>query len=231
MNQIGRVTLLVLSLALALGGCRQATVPEDPTTPPVSPIPPDNTPAERVISGTLTGWNAGEAFVTFPGGGFGFSIISDGENTSVEDIDLRPPLFQGTVAADGSFSVTLRSPDPSELIPFECTEDGPNVAAAGIAVTSSVANPTQGEEIVGIYSYADTGSIERRAGWLYVAEPYEAEETCTPVEGQEGTTRIDLSLETGWNEVVSTATGLDSVLTSEPIPDTFVWIDELYSGQ
>ena len=231
MNRIGRVTLLVLLLIVALGGCQQATVPGDPATPPVSPTPPDNTPSELVVSSTLTDWSAGEAFITFPGGGFSFSIIGDGENFDIEDIELNPPLFQGPIAADGSFSVTLGEPDPSELFPLGCTEDGPQVAVAAGAVASTVMTPTEGDQVIGIYAHADIGSGERRAGWLYVAEPYEADLTCVPVEGLQGTTRIDLSLEAGWNEVVSTLTGSEAVLTSEPIPDSFVWVDDFSSRQ
>ena len=92
-----------------------------------------------------------------------------------------------------------------------------------------MATPTVGDEVIGVYTYADSDSVQRqrRALWLYVVEPYKAEETCIPIGDDEvGTTRIDLALEAGWNEVIGTVDGSSTLLTSEPIPDTFEWVDE-----
>lgn len=209
MPQAVRATLLLLAFAMVFSGCRR-------TAPPTE-ARPDTFPATE-ISGVLTNWSGGEAFVTLTGG---YSVSST-DDPDVDVVELSTPSYQGPVSPEGTFQVELSAPDPATLNPLGCTAADPEIAFLGVGVASSVPTPTRGDEVFGFYSAGAPQMPRRLGGWLYVAEAYQAEASCTAA-AQTGLSRIDLTLAPGWNQVIVSFTETGTVLTSGAVPDAFVW--------
>lgn len=208
-----RTIFLLASCSVVFSGCKQ---PEPPPKPPVvEPPPPDTFPATE-ISGTLINWSGGEAFITLTGG-YSETVMED-----LDEVELTSPLYQGSISADGAFSIELSAPDVSTLVPLGCTASDPNIAGLLFAVVSSVATPTATGEVLGVYGRGDPQTLGQQGIWLYVAEAYEAESTCTTT-SQTGLSSIDLTLAPGWNQVIFSSTATGTVLTSGAVPDTFIW--------
>ena len=209
-------TLLFVSLAVGVAGCRQ-------TAPPIGE--PPVAPPKTEISGTLTGWAGGAAFVTMAGR-LSVTVVGGSEGSGLEDLNLYPPLYQGTItiSSAGTFSVELSEPAPATLAPLGCTADDPNVVSVSFAVASNAATPPTGDEALGIYVNADSKRLARQGLWLYSAAAYEAKATCT-AQAQMALTSIDVALKKGWNQVVGTSSDAGIILTSQPIPESFVWLE------
>ncbi len=127
---------------------RQPTAPQEPSEPDPGPTFPVSE-----ISGTLLGWTSGEAFLTLTGG-YSDSFTGDPET---DGVDLGAPTYETTLASDGSFSVTLSAPDASELIPLTCNGVEYPIGFLALAVASSVPQPTQSEEVFGVYTLGPVG--------------------------------------------------------------------------
>ena len=201
-----RTVLLGLS-ALVLAGCRQ---PE----PPVVPEPVTFPTTE--ISGTLSNWAGGAAFVTLTAG---YSSTSGPEG---EVLELTEPLYPGAVSAEGAFKIALTVPAEGGFFVLGCTATDPAVAQLSLAAASNVATPIESDELLGFYASSDPSMPGRQGAWLYVKEAYRAKTDCT-VGLQTGLAAIDLTLAPGWNQVIVNLVGTTVTLTSGAVPDTFVW--------
>lgn len=217
MTKTLRVTLLLLACAAVLAGCKQPEPPPPP--PPVEEPPPPTTFPATEVSGTLTGWSEGEAFVTLTGG---YSSTST-DDPDIDGLELAPPLYPGLVAADGTFRVELSAPDPTALTPLGCDASDPNIAGLIFAVASSVATPTSTAEVFGLYSKGDPETSGKQNIYLYVAEAFQAKATCTRTV-ETNLSSIDLTLVPGWNQVILEYTDVgNAILTSGTVPDTQSW--------
>ncbi|CAA9365774.1 MAG: hypothetical protein AVDCRST_MAG93-7965 [uncultured Chloroflexia bacterium] len=90
-SRTARNLIVPLMLALSLAACGGNSAP--PMEPPTNNSPTPTTPAPKEISGTIDGWLGGEAGVR-------------AESTGSETGELVV-LAEGTISADGSFSLTL----------------------------------------------------------------------------------------------------------------------------
>jgi len=211
MTTAARTTFLLFACATIFSACRRAE-------PPVE-APPGTFPATE-ISGTLTNWPGGEAFVTLTGG---YSVSST-EDPDVDEVELSPPLYRGLISAEGTFQVELSAPDPATLMPLGCTASEPEIAFLGSAVASSVPVPETSGDVLGIYGVGDPETLGRRGVWLYAEAAYQATTTCTAA-AQTGLSSVNLTLAPGWNEVILSFTETGTVLTTGALPDTFIWAE------
>lgn len=219
MTKAVRIVLLLVLCAAVLAGCKQPEPPPPPPPPPVEKPPPPSTFPVTEVSGTLAGWSEGEAFVTLTGG---YSSTST-DDPDVEGLELVPPLYPGSVAADGTFLVELSAPDPATLIPLGCNASDPNIAGLTFAVASSVVTPTTTDEVFGLYSKGDPAASGKQNIYLYVAEAFQAIATCTQTM-ETNLSNIDLTLAPGWNQVTLEYTDVgNAILTTEPVSDTQNW--------
>lgn len=222
MNTLSHIAVLTVFLS-ALVGCQQTLPPAQPTpeTPPTTqtPLPPSEL---STVTGTLPGWGSGQAFATMAGG---LNVTFEmGEEAGYRDVMLFPPLFQGEIAPDGTFRVELSEPNPSTLFPLGCSPEDPDVTGVGFVVASSVPTPTRGPEVLGVYVLVDSDRLQQQVIWLYAAQAYEAQKSCTAPDEQ-GLNRIDITLQKGWNQVIVRMEDTGVVLTSQKAPDSFVWLD------
>lgn len=204
-----RLVLILTLCGVTLAGCREPAVTDPPKpTPKTFPV--------TEISGTLTPWASGEAFITVTGG----YSASSGPDTDV--LELAPPLYKSKVSADGAFRIELSAPDENAFAPLGCTAADPEIAGLGSVIASTTEAPTASAEVIGFYNLGDPQGSGKRGFWLYVKEAYEAKATCA-ANSQTGLSAVDVTLAPGWNQVITSFTEDGVVLTSGAIPDTFVW--------
>ncbi len=206
-----RLALLLTCCTTILAGCRE----------PVVTKPPEQLPGTfpvTEISGMLTGWSAGEAFITLVAG----YSASVGSNPDSDTLELAPPLYKSNVSTGGAFRIELSAPDESTFIPLGCTAADPKAAFLISIVASAVTTPTTSAEVVGFYNLGDPQGSGKRGAWIYVTDAYKSKATCV-VGSQTGLSAVDITLAPGWNQVITSFTESGTVLTSGAIPDSFVW--------
>lgn len=201
------VPLFVLAaLALFLTAYPAAQPPvTDPTTFPVSEV-----------SGTLANWTSGEAYLTLTGG---FSDSSTGD-PKTDGVQLGAPAYETTLSPDGSFRVPLDAPDASVLTPLTCDGETYPLSFLALAVVSSVPQPTQYEEVLGIYTLGPSDAAPRDAVWLYSERALELNATCTLAGSSPAVVKLDLA--SGWNQAIliyDEQARLESAL----VPETYIW--------
>ena len=180
--------------------------------------------APVVLSGTLQGWDQGEATIAV--------------ESSNEDGTFRGTLAEAPVAEDGSFELELPAEVPAELLEEVdasqvCPGGGVTVSSESVQWTlifglsvlqdgTSVGNAvlTSSEGVMGpdqeSASEGDQGVIH-----VYSTEPVSVQGTCTESDGN--TQTINADLKEGWNALVFTITDvsegartLESEVVDEP---------------
>ncbi len=202
----------VLGLVLLLGACEQAPIEALPDTPL------DTFPVSEV-SGTLTGWDNGEAFF----------MLSPMFSEQYPELQPTQPVYKTTVAADGNFRLVLPEPAASDLAPLGCTASEPTTLLLVDALAASVENPSDvTTDVLGRYALIPASASSSRAAWLYAAEAYEVDATCRP-DNNHNLRAIDLALEPGWNQVLLSYPDDGSegggLLESSAVPDAFTWLE------
>ena len=205
-----RTALLFASCITLLAGCRE----------PVVTQPPPDTFLVTEVSGTLTPWSAGEAFVTLSAG----YAVTSGSDPATDRLELAPPLYQSSVSADGTFRTELSVPLESSFMPLGCTGAEPDIARLSSVVAATVAAPTTEAETIGFYNLGDPQGSGKRGLWLYIKGAYKAKTSCAS-SATSGLSAIDLTLAPGWNQVLASFTENGVVLTSGAIPDAFIWAE------
>lgn len=204
MRSVWGLTLVAI-LSILLSAC------------PAAQPPPTEEPTELEVSGTLVGWTGSEAFIILTGSVSG-SSTGDPETDGVQ---LGEPFYGSTVSSDGSFQVTLTEPDPAKLTQLTCGNDIHAIGFLELGVVSSVSEPTQNEDVLGVYTLGPPDSMVQDAVWLYSEEALEVEGRCS-LSGGSVLDEVILNLAPGWNEAILTL-GPQVQLESSPVPESFVW--------
>lgn len=194
--------VVLLMLVLLLSACGRNTTPPAPTTP---------TPRE--ISGTAEGWPGGEAVVRAET--TEFSIIAE-----------------GTISADGSFSLTLPV-EGAELANALTTADGDSFCSSPDSVSTIEIAPGPFKTVFianYFYVYDSTGS--ELLGYLstestpqdsfnnaYASSNVTVKGDCVTTYGNESSTlRFDLDYKAGWNAIFSTESGAVLSVSTRQFP-------------
>lgn len=198
--------------------------------PPLEP-PTPTTPIPREISGTAAVWSGGGAVVRAES----FGLDS-----------ARVDVADGTISADGRFSVTLPV-DGAALADALLTADadlfcpGPN-SVSTVEITPGpfetvlvlnlfrVYDAADSRESVGII-FPDYSVLDDSPNYFYAASEVSVAGACVTTYGEESsTTRFDLDFKAGWNAVFSTESGPGSEavlsVSTGPFPTNIKWIYE-----
>ena len=181
-----------LASLMFLTACPQTSTPtpQKPVTPPTDPTV---FPVSEV-SGTLPNWTAGEAYVTLASG------LSVG--STEPEVMLGSPTYGTTLSAEGNFTVSLGVPAASDLLTLTCGAKTYQLGLLTDAVVSSVPEPTQAEEFLAAYNLGPSDNLVTNAVWVYSAEAFELDTTCT-LPGSSSAT-VKLKLIPGWNQTLLT---------------------------
>jgi hypothetical protein len=200
------VVSLILALSLAACG-RNTTLPT-----PITPIP-------REISGTAEGWTGGEAVVR-----------------AVDVFNPEVPFTEGTISADGSFSLTLPV-EGEELAAALGTLDKDFFCPDQSGGSPVRITPESFEGVfVGNYFYVYNSASGERLGVIYAERTPENAfnnfyaSTDATVKGSCGATgneiRFDLDFKAGWNAIFSTEDGSVLSVSTRPFPTEVTWTYE-----
>lgn len=201
-------------LAAFLVACPQTAPPVAPEPEPPPPNPTTFPVTE--VSGTLPNWTGGDAYLTLVSG---YSVSSGGEEGAPEVV-LGPPTYGAALSAAGTFTVQLGTPATADLTTLTCGAETYLLGLLTGAVTSSVPEPTQGEEFLGGYTLGPADSQVTDAVWVYSAEALDLDASCT-LPGS-SLVAVTLNLEPGWNQALITY-GPEVRLESGAVPTSFVW--------
>lgn len=225
-RRTARNLVVSLMLVLLLAACGDGTTPPttDPPTPNPTPTPTTSTPKE--ISSTIAEWTGGEAVVKA-------EAFEDGGHIL---------LAEGTISADGSFSLTLPVaediPDDA-FVPFneadiceteqgavstvEFTPSGPFDSAF---IYSFAVYDSAGSDYLGdIYLENDSGETSYR--YNYVASDVTVTGECVKTSSGSGgsasyTNRYNLDFKAGWNTSTTTY-GEGLAYSTASIPAGISW--------
>ncbi len=193
-------------------------------------------PPTKVVSGAVQGWTEGRTTVRAVAGDYG-------------EVYRDVPLAEGSLEADGSFSLTLPPADeiPAEVVYpatslFSCTEGETGSvevvpADLGYAYLEAFAvflPDTDTNREGDIYYSADgaeTNTVQDVV-YLYATTDGTVKGRCTTSagdneDGYDTSNSYDLTLKAGWNEVIATDTGsprrVTSSLQTGPLPQGLTW--------
>jgi hypothetical protein len=116
--------------------------------------------------------------------------------------------------------VPLGIPDASVLTSLTCDGETYPLGFLALAVVSSVSQPTQSEEVLGIYTLGPPDAAPRDAVWLYSERALELDTTCTLPGSSPAVVKLDLASD--WNQAVLIYAE-QARLESAPVPETYIW--------
>ncbi len=189
-----------LILALSLAACGRNTTLPTPTTP----VP-------REISGIAEGWTGGEAVVR-----------------AVDVSDPGVSFAEGTISADGSFSLTL--PVEGEALAaalstideaFFCpdtVEITPGPFEAVFVSNDFIVYDSASGELLG-FIYAER-TPENAFNNVYASSDATVKGGCGTTDNE---TRFDLDFKAGWNAIFSTEDGSVLSVSTRPFPTNVTW--------
>ena len=190
--------------------------------------------APVVLSGTLQGWDGGEATVAAPSYGESEAFLGN--------------IAEAPVAEDGSFELELPAEVPDELL-YEidasviCPEGGITLSPASFQGTGVfVLEVSQDETPTGIAMLASSEALvtqesanqgDQMVFRIYTAEPVSIQGTCIGADGTSQT--YDQDFQEGWNTLVVTATAVSEGVpafetTTADVPDGLNWFFVPHEG-
>lgn len=194
-----------LILALSLAACGRNTTPPTPTKP-----------VAREISGTVEEWTGGEAVVR-----------------AIDIFDPEVPFTEGTIHADGSFSLTLpvegeelasalATLDETFFCPHQNSGNTVEMTPASIE-TVFVSNgffvyDSKSGELLG--SISPELKPENTFNNVYASSDATVKGDCVTSYDE---TRFDLDFKAGWNALSSTEDGSVLSVSTRPFPKNITW--------